>query len=64
MPFNINTCGILALGFLGLADAHMKMASPVPFNIANLDIRLSKPLVVTFLARQSQEAQPHTVSRQ
>ena len=37
MPFNINTCGIIALGLLGVANAHMKMASPVPFNVANLD---------------------------
>lgn len=37
MPFNINTCGLLVLGLLSVANAHVKMASPVPFNVANLD---------------------------
>jgi hypothetical protein len=37
MPFNFSFCGIVALALLGVANAHMKMSSPVPFNVANLD---------------------------
>jgi hypothetical protein len=37
MPSTLKTCAILALGLLGVANAHVKMASPVPFNVANLD---------------------------
>ena len=37
MLFSINACAILALGLMGVANAHVKMASPVPFNVANLD---------------------------
>jgi hypothetical protein len=37
MPSTLKTCGILALSLLGVANAHMKMASPVPFNVANLE---------------------------
>jgi hypothetical protein len=37
MPFSINACAILALGLIGVTNAHVKMASPVPFNVANLD---------------------------
>jgi len=44
MPFNSKICGILALDFIKATDAHMKMASPVPFNVANLD---NSPLQAT-----------------
>lgn len=37
MRFNSILQGLLALGFLGEANAHMKMQSPVPFNVAGLD---------------------------
>ena len=37
MPSTLKTCAILALGLIGVANAHVKMASPVPFNVANLD---------------------------
>lgn len=29
--------GLIAIGLFGVANAHMKMSSPVPFNVAGLD---------------------------
>lgn len=37
MPFNFNLQGLAALALLGLANAHMRISSPVPFNLANGD---------------------------
>ena len=37
MPSTLNTCGILALGLLGVTNAHMIMKSPVPFDVANIN---------------------------
>ena len=35
--FNFGFMALVALALLSVANAHMKMSSPVPFNVANLD---------------------------
>jgi len=37
MPSTLRTWGVFALGLLGATKAHMIMASPVPFDVANLN---------------------------
>jgi hypothetical protein len=37
MTSSMSFFGIIALSLFGVASAHMKMSSPVPFNVANLD---------------------------
>ena len=37
MTFNFSVRGLVALTLLSVVNAHMKMSSPVPFNVANLD---------------------------
>jgi hypothetical protein len=37
MISTLSACGILALSLLGVTNAHMIMASPVPFDVANIN---------------------------
>ena len=37
MHFNFSFQGLVAFGLLGFADAHMRLKSPVPFNVASPD---------------------------
>lgn len=43
MLFNLTFQGVLAFALVGLASAHMKMSSPVPFDVASLDNSPLKP---------------------
>ena len=43
MLLNLSFHGVLALGFFGFASAHMKMSSPVPFDVDTLDNSPLKP---------------------
>lgn len=37
LRFNFGFMAVVLLALLSVANAHMKMSSPVPFNVANLD---------------------------